>query len=559
MNFNELGLNEEILRALTEMGFDTPTEIQQKTIPLILAGEDVIGRSHTGTGKTAAFGLPAIQLLTGDWEKRAAVLILCPTRELAMQACDELEKFSKYMPNVRPCAIYGGAGMDRQIAELRRANIIVGTPGRIMDHLRRRTLRTDGIRMVILDEADEMLNMGFKEDIETILEEIPDGRQTILFSATMPPDILTITEQVQHSPVLVRVENPQRTVETISQYYYEVPPGKKTDALALLLSAYEPALSMIFCNTKTMVSELCDELTEKGFQVSQLHGDMKQLQRTQVMNAFKSGRSPILIATDVAARGIDVDDIDAVFNYDLPQDNEYYIHRIGRTGRAGKSGAAYTLICGRQQFYRLKDLSRFIKADIVRRELPRPDEIYEEKTKRFKEKLIESISEGRYEEYRSVIESMTDSGVDPVDIAAALIGSQFDHEKQNLPEEVCAVKRQGERRDSRSRQSTAKIDISAGKQQRIAPNFILGALVDATGMPGKCFGKIDIFDNNTVVEVPEADIEQVIAALDGGKINGNRVSVKKYDSRAYSDGRAKGRKAYNRRAATRSKKKRKKR
>ena len=410
MLFTELNLSPEVLRAVEEMGFTEATEIQSKAIPMMMNGGDIIGRSNTGTGKTAAFGIPSIESIEKG-NTNVQVLILCPTRELAMQACDELKKFSKYMPWVKPAAVFGGASMDKQIFELKRgANIVVGTPGRVMDHINRRTLKLENIRTVVLDEADEMLNMGFREDIEQILEFVPEERQTVLFSATMPPAILAITDKFQKDPQIIKVENKTRTVESIEQYYYEVPMGRKTDALKLLLAAYEPKLSMVFCNTKKMVDELSEALVSGGFKAAGLHGDMKQQSRTQVLNAFKAGRINILIATDVAARGIDVDDIDAVFNYDIPQDNEYYIHRIGRTGRAGKSGAAYTLVSGRRQVYELRDISRFTKADISKRDLPDRDDIVLRKQTHVADKVKSAIDSGKYPDSRSLLENIIAEG-----------------------------------------------------------------------------------------------------------------------------------------------------
>ena len=289
-----------------------------------------------------------------------------------MQAAGEVRKFAKYKRSVRTCAVYGGASMEKQIMELKKgASIVIGTPGRVMDHIRRRTLKLENIRTVILDEADEMLNMGFREDIESILSDIPTERQTVLFSATMPPEILAITEKYQNDPVQIKIKSTQRTAQLIEQFWFETAMGRKTDALKLLLTAYAPASAMVFCNTKKMVDDLTEDLVKAGFRAAGLHGDMKQAQRTQVMNSFKAKNTAILVATDVAARGIDVSGVDAVFNYDLPQDNEYYIHRIGRTGRAGRAGAAYSIISGRKQLYELKAISRYVKADI--KELPLPD------------------------------------------------------------------------------------------------------------------------------------------------------------------------------------------
>lgn len=532
MLFTELELPSEIIRAVTEMGFTEATEIQSKAIPVMLEGRDLVGKSNTGTGKTAAFGIPAIAKLDRN-VKGVQTLVLCPTRELAMQACDEIKKFAAYIPWVRPCAVYGGAAMDRQIIELKRgANIVIGTPGRVMDHIGRKTLRTDNLRTMILDEADEMLNMGFREDIETILGFIPEERQTVLFSATMPPPIMAITKQYQTDPVVIKVESKTRTVESIEQKYFEVPMGRKTDALRMLLIAYEPKLSMVFCNTKKMVDELTEALVSKGFKASGLHGDMKQQSRTQVLNAFKSGSINILIATDVAARGIDVDDVDAVFNYDLPQDNEYYIHRIGRTGRAGKSGAAYTIISGRKQFYELRDISKFIKADIARAELPSKEEIINRKADRVKAKIIKDCESGKYDMYYAeVARLMNENDLTAEDIAAALLGMRIAKETSNIPDIGFVAPREDSRKKGGRGAKTVKLEISAGRSSRLAPNFILGALVDATGMPGKSFGKIDIFDRFTTVEVPEADREHILESMTGTKINGQKITIKPYEGR----------------------------
>ncbi len=533
MLFTELNLPEEIVRAVTDMGFSEATEIQSKAIPAMLEGHDLVGKSNTGTGKTAAFGIPAIASMSRE-KKGVEVLILCPTRELAMQACDEIRKFAAYMPWVKPCAVYGGASMDRQIIDLKRgANIVVGTPGRVMDHIGRKTLKLDKLRTIILDEADEMLNMGFREDIETILQFVPDERQTVLFSATMPPPIMAITREYQTDPVVIKVESKARTVDSIEQKYFEVPMGRKTDALRMLLIAYEPNLSMVFCNTKKMVDELTEALVSKGFRAAGLHGDMKQQSRTQVLSAFKSGRINILIATDVAARGIDVDDVDAVFNYDLPQDNEYYIHRIGRTGRAGKSGAAYTIISGRKQFFELRDISKFIKTDISRAELPSRDEIVARKTKHSMAKIESAVASGKYEAYRQQIAELSEKGLSPEDVAAALLGMRMSKETANIPELIAPVPRENAAKGGRSgRGRTVKLEISAGRSSRLAPNFILGALVDATGMPGKSFGKIDIYDRFTTVEVPEADKEHVLDSMTGTKINGQKITIKPYEGRS---------------------------
>lgn len=533
MLFNELNLPEKILRAVEDMGFSEATEIQSKAIPVMLEGKDLVGKSNTGTGKTAAFGIPAAVSVTRGGKNGVEVLILCPTRELAMQACKEIEKFSAYMPWVKPCAVYGGAAMDKQISELRRgANIVVGTPGRVMDHIGRKTLKLENLRTIVLDEADEMLNMGFREDIETILSFVPEERQTVLFSATMPPPIMAITKEYQNDPVVIKVESKARTVDTIEQKYFEVPMGRKTDALKLLLIAYEPKLSMVFCNTKKMVDELTEALVSKGFKAAGLHGDMKQASRTQVLSAFKSGSINVLIATDVAARGIDVEGVDCVFNYDLPQDNEYYIHRIGRTGRAGKSGAAYTIISGRKQFYELKNIASFIKADIARAELPGRDEIVARKAAHVNEKILSAVESGKYESCRADVQKLMESGLSAEDIAVALLGMRLSKDTKNIPEIISVPRDNGGKGSRYQKGGKVKLEISAGRSSRLAPNFVLGALVDATGMPGKSFGKIDIYDKFTTVEVPEADTEHVLDSMTGTKINGQKITIKRYEGRA---------------------------
>ena len=535
MKFNELQLTEEVLHAVEDMGYEELTEIQARSIPLIKSGMDIIGKSNTGTGKTAAFGIPAIESISRE-RNGVEVLILCPTRELAMQACEEIRKFSKYMGWVKPCAVYGGASMEKQIMDLKRgANLVVGTPGRVMDHMRRRTLKFNNLKMVILDEADEMLNMGFREDIESILQDVPEERQTILFSATMPPAILEITNQYQKEPEFIKIDAKYRTVDTIEQYYFDIPSGMKTEAIQYLLLAYEPKASMIFCNTKKMVDELTESLTLKGFKAAGLHGDMKQSQRSFVMDKFKAGRINVLIATDVAARGIDVDGIDVVFNYDLPQDNEYYIHRIGRTGRAGKSGTAYTLLSNRKQIYDLKALSRYIKAEIKEKELPARADIVDNKISKVVSRIRTAAEQPLRDESQIILNILLKEGYTVEQIASILINLRLGKELKNIPEfEIPKVKKILPKSTvpatgKNVRRKSSKIEISAGKLQRIAPNFILGALVEATGMPGKSFGKIDIYDKYTTVEVPEADIDFVINVMDNTKVNGKKVSVKLCD------------------------------
>ena len=531
MQFKELGLSEELLSAVKSMGFDEMTEIQEKSIPVIMKGLDIIGRSNTGTGKTAAFGIPVIEKILQNDSDFIQTLILCPTRELAQQACEEIKKFSKYKNWVKPLAIFGGVSIDKQIYQLKRGvNIIIGTPGRIIDHINRHTLKLQNLKTIVLDEADEMLQMGFREDIENILQYIPKERQTILFSATMPPEILAITHKYQNNPILIKTNTKSKTVESIEQYYYIVPMGKKFDALDLLLIKNQPKSSMIFCNTKKMVDELTNILVSKGYKAAGIHGDMKQLQRTSVMNSLKSGKTSILVATDVAARGIDVNGIDAVFNFDLPQDNEYYIHRIGRTGRAGKSGTAYTLVCNRKQVSDLNMIAKNTKSVIKESELPNKSELVDIEIENY-EKFISHLADKKiYKESYDLINSLLEKGWTYENISVYLLNYLFGAKLQNIPDVKVIKYNNFYLPDNKNiNKRTAKVNINLGKNQKINPNYILGALVDATGISGKSFGKINIHDNFTTVDVPINKIDYIVNSMKNSKINGNRVIVKKVD------------------------------
>ncbi|HIU74268.1 MAG TPA: DEAD/DEAH box helicase [Candidatus Pelethocola excrementipullorum] len=419
MNFSELNLRNEILKSISEMGYEEATDIQAGSIPSILEGQDVTGRSSTGTGKTAAFGLPLVQK-TAENADRSSVLILAPTRELALQITEELRKYAKYLPSISIACIYGGQPMDGQIRALKRARIVVGTPGRIMDHMRRKTLKLDHLKTIVLDEADEMLNMGFIDDIRTILESAPTERQTILFSATLSPAIQKITEEFQTETVFVKADKGQKTAAMIHQSFYYVSRDQKEDALKLLLEYTQPKKSLIFCNTKRMVDELADSLHASGYKAIGIHGDLKQNQRNAVMRDFKSGRSKILIATDVAARGIDVDNVEAVFNYDVPQELEYYVHRIGRTGRAGREGASYTLVSGRMQLNQLREIERYIDTPIEEKKIPSKDSILKSQSSNFQDTLIEAVTSGVNPEWTTFVETMVEQGYSAVDIAAVL-------------------------------------------------------------------------------------------------------------------------------------------
>lgn len=512
-NFSELNLDSRILQALDDIGYEEATAIQTKAIPVIMSGRDVIGQSRTGTGKTAAFSLPAIAQV--DMNRFTQVLVVCPTRELAIQACEEVKKFTKYIDGFKTAAIYGGQSIDRQIKLLRQGvHMVIGTPGRLLDHISRHTLKLQKIKMVVLDEADEMLNMGFREDIEEILTHVPEERQTVLFSATMPAAILAIADQYQNHPELIKVDVKQLTVPKIHQYYYDVPRAKKLDVLCTLLDSENPKRTIIFCNTKRMVDSLTGELQTRGYLSQGLHGDMRQVQRTKVMNSFKDGNTDILIATDVAARGIDVEDVDAVINYDIPTDSEYYVHRIGRTGRAGKEGTSYTFAVGKQEANQLKQIMHATKSKITLRPLPSVDVIQETKIHNLVHQLERELKKHNYANHVEIIDALTIGEYTPTDIACALINLMTaDHtpaENQN---------------------KLVKLTLSVGKNDRIEPKHILGAITSITDIAGDSIGKIRIEGKKSTVEVMARDVDKILEKMSGIKIKGMKCKIEMQNKR----------------------------
>lgn len=516
--FESMNLSPELVRAVKDMNYTAATSIQAGAIPLLLEGKDVIGRSSTGTGKTAAFGIPAVELVDGT-NKKAQVLVLSPTRELAMQIAGEIRKYAKYKPGISATAVFGGASMENQIRQLRTSNIVIGTPGRVLDHLRRRTLRLESLKMVILDEADEMLNMGFLEDIQTILDQTPEQRQTVLFSATMPKAILKITQSFLQDPQTVDIRTGQRTISTTEQYFYQVPQARKMEAVNLLLQYHDPHRSVIFCNTKAMVDDLTSYLIEHNFKAAGIHGDMKQAARTQVMNSFRSGKARILVATDVAARGIDVENIDTVYNFDIPQEFEFYIHRIGRTGRAGKEGSSHTLVCNWRQMNTIKELRRFINADIRETSLPSIDDVAKKKQVKFSAKICKALESQDYQKYAEGLQEIADEqNVDIKDIACALAHIIYSKDKKTIPNVKSPMAGRPHRGGKR-----VMVRLDAGRQEGIAPNFIVGAIVDATGLSPRSVGKINIFSGHTLVELSEGDAQSVLTEMKQTKIRGREV------------------------------------
>lgn len=535
MKFDELNIDERILRAIEDMGFEETSPIQTQAIPAVCEGIDVVGQAQTGTGKTAAYTIPMLMKIDPQIKKPQAI-VLCPTRELAVQVAEEIRKLAKYMSDIKVLPVYGGQEIVRQIKSLKTGvQIIVGTPGRVMDHMRRKTVKFDNINMVILDEADEMLDMGFREDMETILTETPEDRQTVMFSATMPKAIMDIARNFQKDARIIKVVRKELTVSNIEQFYYEVRPKNKTEVLCRLIDIYNPRLSVVFCNTKRQVDELISELKGRGYFADGIHGDMKQQQRERVMDDFRSGKVDILIATDVAARGIDVDDVDMVFNYDIPQDEEYYVHRIGRTGRAGRSGMALSFISGKE-VYKLKDIERYCKTKILAKPVPSLDDVKNTKLDNMFDKIRQTIEEGGLTDMVNLVEEhVNQEEYTSMDMAAALlkmlIGDTLDRE-----DEVEEFHFDTDKDDSRM----VRLFINIGKKDKIKPANILGAIAGESGMPGKLVGAIDMMDNYTFVDVPAIHAEKILKVMnDNVQIKGRRVNVEKANQ-SRGKGRGKG-------------------
>ncbi len=441
LRYEDTDIDERIIKAVKEMGFEVMTPIQAMAIPEMINGRDIIGQAQTGTGKTASFGIPIIQSIEPEF-KALQALVLSPTRELAIQAAEEIRKFAKYIPDIRVLPVYGGQDISKQIRSLRGdVQIVVGTPGRVMDHMRRHTIDLSEVKIVVLDEADEMLDMGFREDMETILDETPKDRQTALFSATMPKPILEITSRFQkEDAVFVKIPSKELTIPLVRQYYYEVSRKNKEEAVSRLLDYYNPKRSLIFCNTKRMADELAQNLTGRGYFAEALHGDLSQMQRDRVMQGFKNGQTEILIATDVAARGLDIDDVEAVFNYDVPQDIEYYVHRIGRTGRAGKKGRSFTLVVGREVL-KIRDIERYCKTTIEARTIPSSADVKNSKSEKILERMIGIVSDEDLSETIMMVErKLNDEDFTALELAAAFLKDSMGDNKYGVSDEEMYVK-----------------------------------------------------------------------------------------------------------------------
>lgn len=522
VRFEEMGLSEEIQKAVRYMGFEEASPIQAKAIPAMISGIDLIGQAQTGTGKTAAFGIPILEKVDPKLKKLQAI-VLCPTRELAIQVADEIRNLSRYMHGIKVLPIYGGQDIVKQIRSLKSGTqIVIGTPGRVMDHMRRKTMKLDFVHTVVLDEADEMLNMGFREDIEFVLSGVPEERQTVLFSATMPKPIMEITKKFQNNAKVIKVTKKELTVPNIEQYYYDVKPKKKEEVLSRLLDIYSPRLSVVFCNTKKQVDLLVNALLGRGYFAAGLHGDMKQGQRDRVMQGFRTGKTEILVATDVAARGIDVDEVEAVFNYDLPQDDEYYVHRIGRTGRAGREGRAFSFVSGKE-VYKLKEIQRYCKTKIYAQKVPSLNDVANTKMENILDDVERVIEQEDLDMMINAIEErVNNSEFTAMDMAAAFlkICCGMTEDNKNTEENDWEFGDTGAGEDG-----MVRLFINIGKKQRVRPGDILGAIAGESGMDGKLIGTIDMYDKYTFVEVPREYAREVLNAMKNVKIKGKTVAV----------------------------------
>jgi ATP-dependent RNA helicase DeaD len=519
-SFADLGLAEPLLKALSEVGYEAPTPIQARTIPALLEGRDLIGQAQTGTGKTAAFAIPMLQSLDPRLPEVQA-LVLAPTRELAIQVAEAFHTYSRHLGRIGVLPVYGGQPIERQQQRLQRGvQVVVGTPGRIMDHLRRGTLRLENVRTVVLDEADEMLRMGFLEDVEWILAQAPAERQTALFSATLPPEIRRVAARYLRDPVTVEIERRTLTVPEVEQRYLHVHGPQKLEALTRILETEPATAVLVFTRMKTGAAELAEKLDARGYAAEALHGDMNQAQRELVLRRLRSGQVEIVVATDVAARGLDVERISHVVNYDMPHDVESYVHRIGRTGRAGRAGVAILFVAPRERRM-LQDIERFTRQRIEPMRMPTQADVAARRVALFKESLRKTLQEEDLELYLNLVEELAEEeGLDMAEIAAAAArlargDKPLEVEIEPEPEGVPPA-------DS----GMVRLFLSAGRRNGVRPADVVGAIANEAGVPGKSIGAIDVYDNFTFVEVPAEYRDQVLERMSRATIRGRPVDAR---------------------------------
>ena len=548
--FADLGLPDVLLSAVLDMGFESPSPIQAKTIPLALEGKDLIGLSQTGSGKTAAFALPTLAGIDAHLAEPQA-LIICPTRELAVQVCEEVFRLGCKIKGLRALPVYGGAPIDRQLKGLRKgAHIVVGTPGRLLDHLKRRSFDPRNIKTVILDEADRMLDMGFQEEMEELLAALPQDRQTMFFSATMNRRVSRLIDNFGKKPETIEIERKSLTVDAIDQSCYEVRQRSKVEVLSRLLDIDPPRLAVVFCNTKRLVDEVTEGLLARGYAADRLHGDMTQQMRERVLARFRESTIEVLIATDVAARGLDVDDIDLVVNYEIPHDPEDYVHRIGRTGRAGRSGRAVSFVFGRD-IYRLQTIEKYTRQSIRRERVPSQEQVEGKRADKLFQTIQERLESGKLGDYQSYLDRLLEQGHTATDIANAAFTllresttreGEFiaeDKQKEAFANEKQRSSWRDEKRDRKDRpererksrpernnsKGMACLFMNIGKAQHIKPGDIAGMIYRECKVPDGSLGKITIFPKHTLVDVSEEVSGDVINGLKNAKIRGRSFKV----------------------------------
>ena len=547
--FSELGLPDALLAAIETLGYERPSPIQAMSIPPALLGKDLVGLSATGSGKTAAFTLPALAKLDVK-QGYPQVLILCPTRELAVQVCEEVHRLGAKMQGLHATPVYGGAPIDRQLRALRSgAQLVVGTPGRLLDHLRRGSFDASRIKMAILDEADRMLDMGFKDEMDELLAALPADRQTLFFSATMNPGVSRLIQKFGNSPEVIQIEQKARTVSTVEQSYFEVRQRSKVEVLSRILDMNPPRLGIVFCNTKRSVDECTEDLVNRGYAADRLHGDITQQMRERVLKRFREGAVEILVATDVAARGLDIEEIDIVFNYDLPTDPEDYVHRIGRTGRAGRSGRAVSFVYGRE-IYRMQSIERYTRSVVKRERIPSVEQVEGRRADLIFDDLKERLEAGKFDAYQDNIDRLLEQGHTPTDIAGALVtmireasgreGSAIEEDREaDRPARRENVRPQRDERpqyDDRgprpersgpprgpspgSEAGMTRLFLSLGKTHGVMAKEIVGMLYREAGLPDGCLGRISLFPKHSLVDVPEQFVGQVIERTRNARLRG---------------------------------------
>lgn len=516
LSFAELNLNQPILQGLKNMGFEEPTPVQTQCIPSLLNGEDVVGQAQTGTGKTAAFGIPVVQQTNIDVQE-VQTIIMCPTRELAIQVTGELIKIGKHLDGLHVVPIYGGQSISRQIKALKRgAHIVVGTPGRTIDHLRRGTMKLNNLQRVVFDEADEMLNMGFRDDMEQILSYADQPVQTIMFSATMSKGIRKIMKRYMNNPRTIAIERKKVTAPNIEQYVVEVRDSVRTEAICRFMDINGFKLALVFCNTKRKTDKVSRELRSRGYSSDYINGDLSQNQRDRVMSKFRSGVIDILVGTDVAARGLDVDDIEAVFNYDIPQDPEYYVHRIGRTGRAGRSGMAITFTTKNKK-KQLRSIEKQIKNQLNPLGLPSTADVQKSRIAGQMDEVVEVLEKGNLRPYIEQIETFTDDRFTTVELAGALLKMATAEPEEKESE--------GKKR-SYDDSEMVTMHFNVGKKNNVYPGDLVGAIANESDIPGNTIGNIDIYPYHSFVDIQGKYVEKVLKFMNRNRVKGKKTQVK---------------------------------